>query len=79
MIWILVFAIIAGFIAMIVYSNEQPFGKVKMDLRVDSGDTRVTTTQKYIITEECTGADGFGRPVWKKIDIKPREKEDEQD
>ena len=78
MTWIIVLAIIVGFIALIVYSNDQLFGRIKIDIRIDSGDTRITTTRKYIITEECTGADGFGRPKWKRINIEPI-KEDEQD
>ena len=77
MTWVIILAIIVGFVALIVYSNDQLFGRIKIDLRVESGDTRITTTQKYIITEECTGADGFGRPRWKRIKIEPR-KEDEQ-
>ena len=38
-------------------------------VKVNTGDIRITETPEYIITEQCTGCNGFGNPTWKKVSV----------
>lgn len=44
-------------------------GGVNYRVKIKKGDTRVTTTQEYVLTEICTGETGFGAPIWEKVSI----------
>lgn len=46
---------------------------VNYRVSVKEGDVRKTYTEEYILTETCTGANGFGMPIWKKVSIVPRD------
>ena len=38
-------------------------------MRVKKGDIRKTYTNEYVLTEVCTGSDGFGLLCWEKAAI----------
>ena len=46
---------------------------VNYRISVKVGDIRKTYTEEYVLTETCTGANGFGMPFWKKVSIVPRD------
>lgn len=36
---------------------------------IKEGDKRITETEEYVITEVCTGINGFGHPFWSYLSI----------
>ncbi len=44
-------------------------GGVNYRMKVKEGDIRKTYTNEYILTEICTGSDGFGTPNWDKVAV----------
>ena len=44
-------------------------GGVNYRMEVKKGDIRKTYTSEYVLTEICTGCDGFGTPNWDKVAV----------
>jgi len=44
-------------------------GGVNYRMKVKEGDIRKTYTNEYVLTEICTGSDGFGTPNWDKVAV----------
>lgn len=42
---------------------------VNYRVKINTGDIRITETSEYIITEQCTGCNGFGKPTWEKVSV----------
>lgn len=46
---------------------------VNYRILVTEGAIRKTYTDEYVLTEICTGANGFGKPFWKKVSVVQRD------
>lgn len=44
-------------------------GGISYKMKVKKGDIRTTETDEYVLTEVCTGINGFGCPLWEKVSI----------
>ncbi len=44
-------------------------GSIYYPVKVNKGDTRVTATREYVVTEVCSGTNSFGTPLWEKVSI----------
>ena len=44
-------------------------GGISYRMKVKKGDIRTTESDEYVLTEVCTGTNGFGYPLWKKVSI----------
>jgi len=42
---------------------------------VKNGDTRITETEEYIITEKCTGCNRLGVPFWDVVSVDRKQKD----
>ena len=62
-------------LGLIILSSCAPGTNFRVPIK--EGDTRITETKEYIITEVCTGANGAGHPFWKKVSVKKKDQEKE--
>ena len=44
-------------------------GGINYRMRLKKGDIRKTYTNEYVLTEVCTGSNGFGVSFWEKVSI----------
>lgn len=44
-------------------------------ISIKKGDTRTTETEEYVVVERCTGATGFGNPIWQFESVTKKENE----
>ncbi len=58
--------IIVGIILLILTACDSG---INYRVKVNTGDIRITETPEYIMTEQCTGCNGFGKPTWKKVSV----------
>lgn len=63
------------FIVLIALTVASCTNGVNYRVKIDQGDIRKTYTEDYILTERCTGCNGFGMPQWEDVSIENRSKE----
>ncbi len=47
-------------------------GGISYKMKVKKGDIRTTESDEYVLTEVCTGTNGFGYPSWEKVSIQKK-------
>ena len=56
-------------IGILLLSILTSCGRINYPVPIKIGDKRITETEQYVITEVCSGTNGFGHPFWDYVSI----------